>query len=53
MTVKLNRNLGFLLLGIWLVAGALIQLAPGLLGGLGLFLPPLELAAGLLILAGR
>jgi hypothetical protein len=53
MSVKLGRNLGFMLLGVWLIAGALIQLAPGILGGLGLFLPPLELAAGILILVGR
>lgn len=53
MSVKLSRNLGFMLLGIWLVAGAAIQLVPGILGGLGLLLPPLELAAGLLILIGR
>jgi hypothetical protein len=53
MSVKLSRNLGFMLLGIWLVAGAAIQLVPGVLGGLGLLLPPLELAAGLLILIGR
>jgi len=53
MPVKLSRQLGFILLGVWLVAGALIQLVPGVLGGLGLLLPPLELAAGLLILFGR
>ena len=53
MSIKLGRNLGFILLGVWLIAGAVLQLVPGILGGLGLFLPPLELAAGLLILLGR
>jgi hypothetical protein len=53
MAVKLSRNLGFVLLGVWLIAGAMIQLVPGILGGLGLFLPPLAFVAGLLILVGR
>ena len=53
MTLKLTRSLGFQLLAVWLIAGALIQLLPGVLGGLGLLLPPLELVAGLLILIGR
>lgn len=53
MSIKLSRNLGFQLLAVWLIAGAVIQLVPGVLGGLGLLLPPLELAAGLLILVGR
>jgi hypothetical protein len=53
MPATLPRSLGFQLLAVWLIAGALIQLLPGALGGLGLLLPPLELVAGLLILIGR
>ena len=53
MPVKLTRNLGLQVLGVWLIAAALIQLVPGVLGGLGLLLPPLMLLAGLLILIGR
>lgn len=53
MPTTLPRQLGFVLLGIWLIAAGVLQLVPGLLGGLGLLLPPLQLAAGLLILIGR
>jgi len=51
--LKFNRQLGFVLLGVWLVAAAVLQLVPGLLSVLGLLLPLLQLAAGLLILIGR
>ena len=53
MNVAFNRNLGLQLLAVWLIAAAVIQMVPGVLGGLGLFLPPLALIAGLLILIGR
>jgi hypothetical protein len=51
--LRFNRQLGFVLLGVWLVAAAVLQLVPGLLGVLGLLMPLLQLAAGLLILIGR
>jgi hypothetical protein len=53
MPLKLSRTLGFTLLGVWLVAAAVLQFVPGLLLGLGVLLPVLQLAAGLLILIGR
>jgi hypothetical protein len=53
MSVRFNRNLGFQLLGVWLIAAAIIQMVPGILGPIGLLLPPLALIAGLLILIGR
>jgi hypothetical protein len=53
MNLRLSRNLGFTLLGVWLIAAAVLQFVPGLLLGLGMLLPLLQLAAGLLILIGR
>jgi hypothetical protein len=49
---RLSRNAGFQVLGIWLIAAALIQFIPGLVG-LGIILTALQLVAGLLILLGR
>ena len=51
MALTLQRNLGMLLLGVWLVLY-------GLIGMVGLYLPPplmsvLALLTGILILAGR
>lgn len=51
MAIKVTRNLGFLLLAIWLIVS-------GLAGLVALPLPPmimplLALVAGILILAGR
>jgi hypothetical protein len=53
MSVRFTRNLGFQLLAVWLIAAAVIQMVPGILGPLGLILPLLQLFAGLLILIGR
>lgn len=49
----LNRNLGMLLLGIWLVLTGLIPLLGLSVAGLGTLMAILALAAGALILAGR
>lgn len=49
----LNRNLGMLLLGIWLVLTGLIPLLGLGVAGLGTIMAVLALAAGALILAGR
>ena len=53
MAFKVSRTLGFQVLAVWLIAAAVLQLVPGMLGGLGLLLPPLQLIAGILILIGR
>lgn len=49
----LNRNLGMLLLGIWLVLTGLIPLLSLSMPGIGTLMAILALAAGALILAGR
>jgi hypothetical protein len=49
-TVTLNRSLGFKLLGVWLILHGISVYAPS---ALALFLPPLAIVAGLLILIGR
>ena len=49
----LNRNLGMLLLGIWLVLTGLIPLLGLSVAGIGTVMAILALAAGALILAGR
>jgi len=50
--MRLTKNLGMLLLAIWLIAWGLIALIPAL-NGLGLILAILAIAAGILILLGR
>ena len=50
--MRLTKNLGMLLLAIWLIAGGLIALIPAL-NGLSLILAILAIAAGVLILLGR
>jgi hypothetical protein len=49
-TVTLNRELGFKLLGVYLIAAAIIQYVPN---PLALLLPPLAIVAGVLLLIGR
>jgi len=49
--MRLNRNLGFVLLGIWLILTGLAAFVP--LGGLGVLLAVLAIAAGIFILANR
>ena len=50
---KLTRNLGMLLLGVWLILTGLIPLLNLASAGLGTLLAALALAAGALILIGR
>ena len=49
---KFNRNIGMLLLAIWLIAWGLVSLIPAL-SGLGVVLAILAIAAGVFILLGR
>lgn len=51
--IKVNRNLGFTLLGVWLILSGLIQLLSFSFEGLGTLMGVLALVAGALILAGR
>jgi hypothetical protein len=51
--MKLTRNLGMLLLGIWLILGGLIPLLGLGFSGLGTLMAILAIAAGVLILIGR
>jgi hypothetical protein len=51
--MKLTRNLGMLLLGIWLILSGLIPLLNLSLAGLGALMAILAVAAGALILTGR
>lgn len=49
--MRLTRNTGMLLLAIWLILTGLSSFVP--LGGLGILLAILAIAAGILILLGR
>ena len=51
--MKLTRNLGMLLLGIWLFLTGLIPLLSLSFSGLGTFMSALAIAAGALVLLGR
>jgi hypothetical protein len=53
MEPKLTKNLGMLLLGIWLILGGLIPLLNLSFSGLGMLLGVLAVAAGVCILLGR
>lgn len=48
-----TRNLGMLLLGVWLILTGLIPLLNFASAGLGTLLAALAVAAGVLILLGR
>ena len=50
--MRITRNIGMLLLGIWLLLTGLAAFVPGL-GGLGALLSVLAIAAGIFILIGR
>ncbi len=52
MTMKLTKNLGMLLLGIWLVLSGLIPLLRPSFSGLGTLMSILAIAAGVFILLG-
>ena len=50
--MKITRNIGFLLLAIWLILYGLTDFVPGL-AGLKVVLSILAIAAGVFILLGR
>ncbi|HET6837211.1 MAG TPA: hypothetical protein VFH24_04150 [Gemmatimonadales bacterium] len=51
--MKLTKNLGMLLLGIWLILTGLVPLLSLHFSGLGTLMAILALAAGALIVTGR
>lgn len=51
--MKVFKNLGMLLLGIWLVVTGLLPLVHPNFSGLGTIMAILAIAAGVLILFGR
>ena len=51
--MKTTRNLGMLLLGIWLILSGLIPLVHLNFSGLGTIMAVLAMVAGALILLGR
>jgi hypothetical protein len=53
MAMKLTKNLGMLLLGIWLILDGLIPLLNLSFSGLGTLMAILAIAAGAFILLGR
>jgi hypothetical protein len=52
MRVIFTKNIGMLLLGIWLILFGLANFVP-LIASLGILVPFLAIAAGILILIGR
>jgi hypothetical protein len=52
-TMHINRNIGFLLLAIWLILTGLIGLLALSFAGLGVIMAVLAIAAGIFILIGR
>ena len=52
MRVVFTKNLGMLLLGIWLILFGLAGFVP-LVASLGILIPFLAIATGLLIMIGR
>lgn len=53
MAMRLTRNLGMLLLAVWLILGGLIPLLNLSFSGVGTMMAILAIAAGVLILIGR
>jgi hypothetical protein len=51
--MNLTKNLGMLLLGIWLIATGLLQVVSAHVPAIGPILALLAIAAGVLILVGR
>ena len=51
--MRLTKNLGMLLLGIWLIVTGLLQLVSSPTPSIGTILAMLAIAAGVLILFGR
>jgi len=52
-SIRFNRNLGFLLLAIWLILNGLVALFSLSFSGLGLIMGLLAIASGIFILIGR
>jgi hypothetical protein len=50
--MKITKNIGFLLLAIWLILSGLAAFVPAI-GGLGIILSILAIAAGVFVLLGR
>ena len=53
MAMTLTRNLGMLLLALWLILGGLMPLLNLSFSGVGTVMAILAIAAGVLILIGR
>jgi hypothetical protein len=53
MATRLGKNIGMVLLAIWLILTGVIPLLNLGFSGLGLLMQILAIAAGVLILAGR
>ena len=53
MPIKINRNLGMLLLAIWLILEGLVSLLGLTFSGIGMLLGILAVAAGVAILLGK
>jgi hypothetical protein len=51
--MKITRNIGMLLLAIWLIATGLISILSLSFTGLGVIMAILAIAAGIFILIGR
>lgn len=51
--LRLSKNLGMMLLGIWLILSGVIPLLSLNFSGLGTLMAILAIAAGALILAGK
>jgi len=53
MRMGTNRNLGMLLLGIWLILTGLLQVVSLSIPGIGIIMAVLAIVAGVLIVMGR
>lgn len=53
MRMRVTKNLGMLLLGIWLILSGLMPLLGLSFPGIGMLMAILAIAAGVLILLGR
>ena len=53
MMMGTNRNLGMLLLGIWLIVTGLLQVVSLSIPGIGIIMAVLAIVAGVLIVMGK
>ena len=53
MATTMTKNLGMLLLGVWLILSGLLPLLNLSFSGVGIIMGILAIAAGVLILTGR